>query len=78
MTVSTEATMAEKYIYSNYYCLMLRMFWNRIGGVIVSVIASRSGKSWIWVKPDYIISICRFPAKHATLRSKSRLIGSES
>ena len=55
---------------------------NRIGGVMVSVLASnaiyrgfepRSGKT-----KDSKISICCFSAKHAALRKKSRLVGSDS
>ena len=51
------------------------MTGNRIGGVIVSVLASsavdhgfepRSGQT-----KDYKIDICCFPAKHAALRIKS-------
>ena len=56
---------------------------NRIGGVMVSVLASseidrgfepRSGQT-----TDYKIGICCFSAKHAALRKKKqRLVASES
>ena len=55
---------------------------NRIGEVMVSVLApsavyrgfeSRSGQT-----KDYKIDVCCFSAKHAALRRKSRLVGSES
>jgi hypothetical protein len=54
----------------------LDLIHNRIGGVMVSVLASsvidrgfepRSGQT-----KDYKISICCFSAKHAALRSKSK------
>ena len=55
--------------------LFLSMMLNRIGGVIVSVLASsvvdhrfdRSGQT-----NDYKIGICCFSAKHAALRRKSK------
>ena len=47
-----------------------------IGGVIVSVLASsavdRGFESWSGQTKDYIIGICCFSAKHATLRRKSK------
>ena len=55
---------------------------NRIGGIMVSVLASsavdsgfepRSGQT-----KDYKIGICRFSAKHTALKRKSRLVGLES
>ena len=46
---------------------------NRIGGVMVSVLAS-SGFQSRSVKPiqDYNIGICCFPAKHAACRRKNK------
>ena len=49
---------------------------NRISGVMVSMLASRSvdrgfEPSWGQTK-DYKIDICYFSAKHATLRRKSK------
>ena len=52
---------------------------NRIGGVMVNELVS--SRSWVRacrVKPDYKIGICCFSTKHAALRRKSRLAGSES
>ena len=55
---------------------------NRIGGVMVSMLASsavdRGFEPQSGQTKDYEIGICCFSAKHATLRRKQRLIGSES
>ena len=52
-------------------------FWNRIGGVMVFVLASSAvdrGFELPSVKPkDYTIGICCFSAKYAALRSKSNV-----
>ena len=49
---------------------------NRIGGVMVSVLASgvvdRGFESRSGQTKDYTIGICRFSAKHAALRRKSK------
>ena len=56
--------------------LLIKYIFNRIGGVMVSVLASnvvdrgfepRSGQT-----KDYKIGICCFPAKQAALRRKSK------
>jgi hypothetical protein len=63
-----------RYIY--YYCNLKFLINDRIGGVMVSVLASsavdrefepRSGQT-----NDYEIGICCFSAKHAALRKKSK------
>ena len=50
--------------------------FNRIGGVIVSVLTSSAGDGWFdpWTgqTKDYKIGIWCFSAKHAELRSKSK------
>ena len=50
--------------------------FNCIGGVIVSVLASSAVdhgfESWSGQTKDYKIGICRFSAKHAALRRKSK------
>ena len=57
-------------------CWLLEVLWNRIGDVMVSVLASsavdrgfepRSGQT-----KDYKIGICCFSAKHTALRIKSK------
>ena len=49
---------------------------NRIGGVMVSVLASHAGDRWFEPRSgqtkDFKIGICCFSAKHAALRSKSK------
>ena len=49
---------------------------HRIGGVMVSVLASgavdRGFESWSGQSKDYKIGICCFSAKHAALRRKSK------
>jgi hypothetical protein len=56
--------------------------WNRIGGVVVSVLASSAVdgvfEAWSGQTKDYEIGICCFSAKHAALRRKIKLVGSES
>ena len=54
-------------------------FQNRIGGVMVSVLASECDRSWF--RPPigsnqrfYEIGICCFSAKHAALREKSKTV----
>ena len=58
------------------YLSQLSSLWNRIGGVMVSVLATsvvdrvfepRSGQT-----KDYKIGICCFSAKHVALRRKSK------
>ena len=55
---------------------------NRICGVMVSMLASsvvdRGLEPLSGQTKDYKIGICCFSAKHAALRRKSRLVGSES
>ena len=55
---------------------------NRIGGVMVSVLTSSAVDRWFELQPgqtkDYEIGMCCFSAKHAALRRKGRLVGSES
>jgi hypothetical protein len=55
---------------------------NRIGGVMVSMLASRAVnrgfESRSGQTKDYKIDICCFSAKHASLKKKIRLVGSES
>jgi hypothetical protein len=50
--------------------------FNRIGGIMVSVLASsavdRGFEPRLGQTKDYIIGICCFSAKHATLRRKSK------
>ena len=56
--------------------LRCQFLWNRIGGVVVSVLASRA--VYRGFKPrsgqtkEYKIGICCFSAKHAALRRKSK------
>ena len=49
---------------------------NRIGGVMVSVLASsvvdRGFESWSGQTKDYMIGICYFSVKHTALRRKSK------
>jgi hypothetical protein len=49
---------------------------NRIGGVMVSVLAlsevDHGFKPWLGRSKDFKISICCFSAKHAALRRKSK------
>jgi hypothetical protein len=56
--------------------------WNRIGGVVVSVLASSAVddvfEPWSGQTKDYEIGICCFSAKHAALRRKIKLVGSKS
>ncbi len=53
-----------------------RTVYNRIGGVMVSVLASsvidRGFDPWSGQTKDYKINICCFSDKHAALRSKSK------
>jgi hypothetical protein len=53
-----------------------------IGGIMVSVLASsevdRGFEPQSGQTKDYKIGICCYSAKHAALRRKSRLVGSES
>ena len=51
---------------------------NRICGVLVSMLASSGLEPLSGQTKDYKIGICCFSAKHAALRRKSRLVGSES
>jgi hypothetical protein len=55
--------------------IYLRILANRIGGVMVSVLASSAVDRWFEPRSgqnkDYQIGICCFSAKHATLRRKS-------
>ncbi len=55
---------------------------NRIGVVMVSVLASSAVERWIESRSgntkDYKTGICCYSAKHAILRRKIRLVGSES
>jgi hypothetical protein len=55
---------------------------NRIGEVMVSVLAPsavyREFESQSGQTKDYKIDVCCFSTKHAALRRKSRLVGSES
>ena len=49
---------------------------NRIGGVMVSVLASsavnRGFEPWLGQTKDYEIGICCFSTKHAALRKKNK------
>ena len=49
---------------------------NRIGGVMVSMLASsavdRGFEPWSGQTKDYEIGLCCFSTKHAVLRSKSK------
>jgi hypothetical protein len=66
----------EIYTFSVISLLNLHHFSNRIGGVMVSVIASsavaRGFETWLGQTKDYKISICCLSAKHAALRRKSK------
>ena len=66
----------EIYTFSVITLLNLHNFSNRIGGVMVSVIASsavdRGFETWLGQTKDYKISICCLSAKHAALRRKSK------
>jgi hypothetical protein len=52
------------------------LFCNRIGGVIISVLAlyvvDHGFEPWLGQIKDYEIGICCFSTKHAALRSKSK------
>jgi hypothetical protein len=54
----------------------LFQIYNRIGGVMVSVLASSGVDSgfepWSGQNKDYNIGMCCFSAKHAAVRSKSK------
>jgi hypothetical protein len=54
----------------------ISIFRNRIGGKMVSVLASSAGdrglKPWSGQTKDFKIGICCFSAKHAALRRKSK------
>ena len=56
--------------------LTLQFFFNRISGVMVSVLASsavdRGFDLWSGQTKDYKINICCFSAKHATLGRRSK------
>jgi hypothetical protein len=66
------------YIGIYIYTLELKKYYlkHRIGGVMVSVIASSAIDRGLELRSgqikDYKISICRFSAKHAALRRKSK------
>jgi hypothetical protein len=59
-----------------YHTLHEHQRVNRIGDVMVSVLASRAVdrgfEPWWGQTKDYKIGICCFSAKHASLRSKSK------
>ena len=62
---------------------LLKYYLNRIGGVMVSVLASnavdRGFEPWSGQTKDSNIDICCFSAKHATIKEKEQiLVGSES
>ena len=67
--------MCLEFLLNSYY-YYLSHFFNRIGGVMVSVPASsvvdRGFEPWSSQTKDYKIGICCFSAKHAALRSKSK------
>jgi hypothetical protein len=67
--------MCLEFLLNSYY-YYLSHFFNRIGGVMVSVPASsvvdRGFEPWSGQTKDYKIVICCFSAKHAALRSKSK------
>jgi hypothetical protein len=52
--------------------LMIYLFRNRIGGVMVSVLASCAVEPRSCQTKDYKIGIYSFSAKHAALRRKSK------
>jgi hypothetical protein len=72
----------DKFLWRGTYfniLLILILFWplfNRIGGVMVSVLASSAvdiwSESWSGQTKDYNNGIRCFSAKHATLRRKSK------
>jgi hypothetical protein len=55
--------------------MLLLMWKNRIGGVMVSVLASSAVDRWFEPRSgltNYKIGICCFSTKHTALRSKSK------
>ena len=56
--------------------VLLNMSWNRIGSVMVSVLAARAVDGGFERRSgqtkDYTIGMCCFSAKHAPLKSKSK------
>jgi hypothetical protein len=58
------------------YCINMCIAWNRIGDVMVNVVASsavdRGFEPQSGQTKDYAIGICCFSAKHAALRRKSK------
>ena len=67
----------EIFYYSKYVYYTLPMFSNRIGGVMVSVLAlsavDRGFEPRLGQIKDYEIGMCCFFAKHAALRRKSNV-----
>ena len=59
-----------------FYCKHMPITWNRIDGVMVSVLTSSTVDHGFELKSgqtkDYKIGICCFSAKHAALRRKSK------
>ena len=64
------------HVYSFAIKVQILIFKNRIGGVMVSVLAlsavDRGFEPWVGKTKDYKIGICCFSAKHAALRSMSK------
>ena len=56
----------------NFNKLMIYLFGNRIGGVMVSVLASSAVEPRSCQTKDYKIGVYSFSAKHAALRRKSK------
>jgi hypothetical protein len=58
------------------HLLTYNFIYNRIGGVMVSLLPFSVGSNPGRVKPKTKIGICCFSAKHAALRRKQKLVGS--